>query len=81
MTLKVRYADFETVTRSRSPGHAISGVEEIASIAHQLLSKTQAVEKTVRLLGISTSRFEDDEDRDPQLGLWDDDRGGDSVLA
>lgn len=70
VTLKVRYADFETVTRSRSPGSAIHESGELAAVARQLLAKTEAGVRTVRLLGISTSRFEDDEERDPQLDLW-----------
>ncbi len=70
VTLKVRYADFETVTRSRSLPAAVGEAEELAAICHELLTRTEAVARTVRLLGISTSRFEEDDDRDPQLDLW-----------
>src|SRR5699024_8832213 len=41
VTLKVRYADFETVTRSTSFSHYISEAEDIAQTALQLLEQTQ----------------------------------------
>jgi len=55
VTLKVRYKNFETVTRSYTYPQFISGAEEIAQAALRLLEETDAGSREVRLLGISIS--------------------------
>ena len=57
VTLKVRYADFETVTRSTSFSHYISSAEDIARTAIQLLEETETGDRRVRLLGITLSNL------------------------
>ncbi len=57
VTLKVRYADFRLVSRSRSlPLPEASGAA-IGDIAVELLSKTEAGRTPVRLLGVTVSNF------------------------
>lgn len=51
VTIKVRYSDFITVTRSHSH-HATSDSEDIARRAVMLLEKTEAGRRPVRLLGV-----------------------------
>ena len=53
VTLKLRYATFETITRSESKAPATRSPEEIAARAVALLSKTEAGSRPVRLLGVS----------------------------
>ncbi|MDX1591234.1 MAG: DNA polymerase IV [Balneolaceae bacterium] len=55
ITLKVRYRNFETVTRSATLHHFTNQSEEIAETAKHLLSDTEAGIREVRLLGISVS--------------------------
>lgn len=55
ITLKARYKDFETITRSISFNYYISDPSEIAEIAIRLLDETQVGEREVRLLGITLS--------------------------
>lgn len=55
ITLKVRYKNFETVTRSQTLIHFTHQKEEIAEIAKKLLRETEAGSREVRLLGISVS--------------------------
>lgn len=55
ITLKVRYKNFDTVTRSQTLFQYTSSKEEISSIAKTLLLETEAGEREVRLLGISVS--------------------------
>lgn len=55
VTLKVRYSNFETVTRSQTLQAFTSDADEIASVAGQLLEETEAGEREVRLIGISVS--------------------------
>lgn len=57
VTLKVRYDDFETVTRSTSFSHYINDAEDIADTAKTLLEQTEAGERKVRLLGITISNL------------------------
>ena len=68
MTIKVRYSDFTTITRSRTRGPATSDPDEIARRAVALLGKTDAGARAVRLLGAGVhniaGREEDDENED-----------------
>ena len=74
VTLKVRYADFTTITRSETRRPATRDAAEIGRRAAALLARTEAGGRPVRLLGVSVHGFEspDREERaadDPQLPL------------
>jgi DNA polymerase-4 len=56
VTIKVRYSDFTTVTRS----HTTQATREEAALvsrAVQLLERTDAARRPVRLLGVSVHNF------------------------
>jgi DNA polymerase IV len=53
VVLKLRYADFRTITRSHTQAPATRSPEEIAERALALLEKTDAGRTPVRLLGVS----------------------------
>ena len=57
VTLKVRYDDFETLTRSTSFNHYINDAKDIAETAKSLLELTDVGERKVRLLGITLSNL------------------------
>lgn len=57
VTLKVRYADFETLTRSTSFSHYIDEAKDIAETAKLLLEQTEVGNRKVRLLGITLSNL------------------------
>jgi len=57
VTLKVRYDDFETITRSKSYNHYINDARNIADTAISLLEETQVGQRKVRLLGITLSNL------------------------
>ena len=68
VTIKVRYSDFTTVTRSQSAPEPTADPQAIAARAIALLSKTEAGVRAVRLLGVSVHNFgqqEDDADEEP----------------
>jgi DNA polymerase-4 len=68
VTIKVRYADFTTITRSHSVAVAHRDAEDIAQRAVALLNRTDAATRPVRLLGVSVHNLEDpDEVIDPRL--------------
>jgi len=60
LTLKVKYANFQIVTRSISREQPIETVEDILSLAEGLLSKTGAGDKAIRLLGVTISNLTSD---------------------
>lgn len=55
LTLKVKYADFQQVTRSITGELPIEGTAEMLRLAENLLTNTEAGERAVRLLGITIS--------------------------
>jgi len=68
VTLKVRYADFTTVTRSETRRPATREAPEIARRAAALLAKTGAGARAVRLLGVSVHGLEAPERHDAAAG-------------
>ena len=53
LTLKVRYSDFTTVTRSASQQVALADGAQILALARDLLQRSDAGSRPVRLLGLS----------------------------
>ncbi|HEY9720230.1 MAG TPA: DNA polymerase IV [Trichormus sp.] len=58
LTLKVKYADYQQVTRSRTFTESIHDKGEMLRVGLELLSATQAAAKRVRLLGLSLSNLD-----------------------
>jgi len=65
LTLKVRFADFSAITRSRTPGVPMTASPTALAIALELLSGVD-VSRGVRTLGVSLSGFVEP-DRQPSL--------------
>jgi DNA polymerase-4 len=61
LVLKARYSDFQTITRSRSPGHVIADKAEFATLGHQLLDLILPAKMGIRLLGLTLSGIVEDE--------------------
>jgi DNA polymerase-4 len=70
ISVKVRFADFETIDRSRSLDRPVATAAEIAEVAVDLLAAVDLA-RGVRLLGVSVSHLaEADGDGAVQLGLF-----------
>lgn len=70
VTLKVKFADFEIMTRSRSVTAAIASRDDLARLAIALLQAEMPLPKPVRLLGVSLSALQrDDAVAETQLAL------------
>lgn len=73
VTLKVKYADFQQITRSRTVEPAVRLPEELTGIAWSLLEPLFPVEKGIRLLGVTLSSLDQVQDslasRQLSLGL------------
>jgi DNA polymerase IV len=57
VTIKVRYSDFTTITRSHSTPQHTADPGDIAARAIKLLDKTEAGHRPIRLLGVSVHNF------------------------
>ena len=66
VTIKVRYSDFTTLTRSHSERQATRAADRIAARAMLLLSRTEAGCRPVRLLGVSLHNLIDENGEGPQ---------------
>ncbi len=70
VALKVRYADQETVTRSLTQSGSISTSAEIFACASQLLDRTHAGSRPIRLVGITLGGLGSAGPGDRQLDLF-----------
>ena len=70
VTLKLRYNDFTTITRSKSLPQPIYEVDDLFQISSKLLATTQAGKRKVRLIGLSVSNLLSNDSKGPiQLSL------------
>jgi DNA polymerase IV len=67
VTLKVKFADFEIITRSRSVSAVVANRDDLARLAIGLLEDAIPLPKAVRLLGVSLSSLQGENDTKPQL--------------
>jgi len=59
ITLKVKYGNFEQITRSKTEARLLFLESDIQQVVHTLLKRTDAGHRKVRLLGITVSNFAD----------------------
>lgn len=70
LTLKVKYANFEQITRSLTIPYGFKYFAEIEAYLPLLLNKTECQKRDVRLLGVSASNFINEGDDFIQLPLF-----------
>ena len=66
VTLKMKYTDFQTVTRSRSVSHTVSGKPEFAQISRDLLEELLPLPMPIRLMGLTLSNLERKHEEEPR---------------
>ena len=66
VTVKVRYPDFTTVTRSHSAWPATRRADDIVGRALDLLDRTDAGTRPVRLLGVTVHNLLESPGEDPR---------------
>jgi DNA polymerase-4 len=64
VTLKVKFADFELISRSRTVAGSVESRSELEATTFDLLRTVFPLEKGVRLLGVSISGFVSDDESD-----------------
>jgi DNA polymerase IV len=60
VTLKVKFADLQQITRSRTLGVPPASVDEVEAVCDALLDQVQPFSKGIRLLGVTLSTFNHD---------------------
>lgn len=81
LQLKLRYSDFSTITRAHTPEHATQLDNEIYSEIRALFRKNWQAGRTIRLLGVSTSGFNESDGQLDLLGGAAHDRWGKAFSA
>jgi len=67
LSLKVRYNDFTTITRSCTSPHGFFAAADLLAQLPRLLAATEAGRRKIRLLGVTVSNlFDDKENRTPR---------------
>ena len=69
LTVKIKFADFTQITRSRTETYPIHGFDTINRIAGEIFAATFKEGMEIRLLGITISNFVQEEDPEEQLTL------------
>jgi len=69
VTLKVKFFDFEIITRARSVPAPVASRTDLERLAVGLLEAEMPLPKSVRLLGVSLSSLQSDDGTAPQLDL------------
>jgi DNA polymerase-4 len=70
LTLKVKFADFEQITRSRTHAETLTNNDIIHKTSVELFNNLNVSEKGIRLLGLTVSNITDkDLDKAQQLTL------------
>ncbi|MEK9968655.1 MAG: DNA polymerase IV [Ferrovibrio sp.] len=74
ITLKVKFTDFQIITRSRTMPHLVESEAEIAQIVESLMQPLFPVTKGIRLLGVTLSSLGEEaeevqDEGEPQLRL------------
>lgn len=68
VTLKVKYADFQQITRSRTQHKPLASAADLLGIAFELLAGVFPTPKGIRLLGVTLSSLGGAADRDDETG-------------
>ncbi|HEX5644932.1 MAG TPA: DNA polymerase IV [Erythrobacter sp.] len=64
VTLKMKYTDFQNVTRARTLDRPVADKREFAGIARSLLDELLPLPLPIRLMGLTLSKLEGDERKD-----------------
>ena len=68
VTLKVKFSDFQTITRSRTLHVPVDGLEALTTVSHALLEGIFPIPRGIRLLGVTLSSLGEDEEHEEEKG-------------
>ncbi|WP_245243156.1 DNA polymerase IV [Pararhodobacter sp. SW119] len=76
VVVKVKYADFRQITRSRTQATAVASEPELVQLAQGLLAPLFPTPRGIRLLGVTLATFDRGAEGAVQLPLWQEDPPG-----
>ncbi len=68
VTLKVKFSDFQTITRSRTLHVPVASLGELTGVSHALLDGVFPLPRGIRLLGVTMSSLGEDEAHEAEEG-------------
>lgn len=68
ITLKLKYNDFQTVTRSRSQPQPVADKAQFAQVARTILEDEMPLPMPIRLMGLTLSSLDRDDDEEEKRG-------------
>ena len=71
LTVKVKYANFQQVTRAQSSSDVLASLDDFKVLLPELLSRTEAGKQAVRLVGVTASGFVRDSEIEEQQQILD----------
>lgn len=71
LTIKIKFSDFRQMTRSRTVNHYVRDFKTLHNEITQIRKTIDLNDVRIRLLGVSISNLESDENADIQLNLFD----------
>jgi len=69
VTLKVKYGDYQQVTRSKTLNESVKSAQEIMKVVQTLMTATEIEQRNVRLLGVQVSGLDCDRDEHDYVQL------------
>ncbi|MBV7258074.1 DNA polymerase IV [Erythrobacter crassostreae] len=66
ITLKMKYTDFQNMTRSKSVPHWIESKEEVAKLGRELLEEALPLPMPIRLMGLTLSNLDHGDAKPPE---------------
>lgn len=66
LTVKIKYANFSQITRSKTVNEPITDLKAIDDLSKELIMEALKIDDAVRLLGITLSNFEKKEDQEEE---------------
>lgn len=70
ITLKLKTGEFKIISRSKSKEYFITSKEEIAEIAYQLMEDNMDTFEELRLIGLTASNLQSEQEEDGQLSMF-----------
>ncbi|MCK0127410.1 DNA polymerase IV [Erythrobacter sp. F6033] len=66
VTLKMKYTDFQTMTRSKSVTHWVESKEEVGKLGRELLEEALPLPMPIRLMGLTLSNLDHGDAKEPE---------------
>ncbi len=60
ITIKIKYADFHQITRSKTTTHPMTTIDQLQRLHREIFNQEELLTKSIRLLGLGVSNFDEE---------------------